>query len=225
MATTKETTKKSTTKKASTTKKSTAKTKVEETKTKVLEPNLDKLNMVKEEEMTMTKKRLTARELRRAIPKDLEVSIMNTTNGDFYYECQRTGTIIELNGFGDISEVDIEVLSIMKSRSKTILANNMLLIVDVISDEFDLEDVLTYLSINNNYANLGIEDGDCIDDIILNTTSKEFEDILEGMSKSFSVHIARRCIQLFREGNHDIQYRADRLCEKLGVEDIFIMEK
>ena len=45
------------------------------------------------------------------------------------------------------------------------------------------------------------------------------------MGKQFSVHIARRCLVLFREGNHDIQYKTDRLCEKLGVEDIFMMEK
>ena len=155
MATTKETTKKSTTKRN---------TKAKEVlKEQVLEPKLDKLNIEKEEEKTMTKKRLTARELRRAIPKNLEISIMNATNGDFYYECQRTGAVIELNGFGDITEVDIEVLSIMKTRSKTILANSMLLIVDVISDEFDLEDVLTYLSLDKYYAELDILDGDCID--------------------------------------------------------------
>ena len=170
------------------------------------------------------KKRYTSRELRKLISKDLEVTIMNTCPGTFYYECPRTGMVIELDGFGDCTEVEIEVLNTMKSRAKGIFKSFMIMVVDVISDEFDLEDILTYLSLDDKYKGLDIYDGECLDDIILKSTSDEFLRFTEKSDINLCVQIAKRCITLFREGEHDIQYRANTLCKRLGVEDIFLIE-
>ena len=172
------------------------------------------------------KKRYTSRELRKLISKDLEVTIMNTCCGTFYYECPKTHEIVELEEYGDCVEVSLELLSTMKNRSKNILKDCVVMIIDVFHDEYDLEDVLTYLQLDEKYEKLeDIYDADCLDELILTSNADTFDNLINKSDIGLCVQIARRSIVLFREGKHDISYKASALCKKLGVEDIMLMEE
>ena len=87
------------------------------------------------------------------IDKDLEITVVNNIRGSFVYS--NRGTIIELDSFGDEDFLTYgELKTMVSGRYKSLLQNFSLLITDVDSDEYTLEDVIKQLKLSKYYEKI-----------------------------------------------------------------------
>lgn len=160
-----------------------------------------------------SKKRLTT------IPKDLDVIIMNNTNGRFAYTCPRTQNRHDIDTFGDMDRITLAELSTMKNSHKIILDKFWILIIDVDSDEFTVEDVLYYLQLDKLYEEaLSNEE---IDNLLKKVALNKFEKILKSLNNVMAVKVIERAVMLFREGEFGDSNKMDIMEELVKREDLF----
>ncbi|WP_024622596.1 hypothetical protein, partial [Metaclostridioides mangenotii] len=91
-----------------------------------------------EDKETKKKRKITKKELRNNA-HNIEVEIMNISNGAIFYICKKTGEVIELNESGNSTIVTLEVLMNMKNQSKVMLNGLLLSIIDVYEDDISID--------------------------------------------------------------------------------------
>lgn len=174
------------------------------------------------------------KELRKLLTKDTEVLIMNNTQGHFYYSCPKTNVSVNLENFGDMQIVSLELLETMKRRAKLFFEDYMIMIIDVYpecEEELTVIDVLRYLDIYGLYRefenifdeeeNDSIYGEDFFDNLIINKSKDEFEKIAKRMNHKLLIQFANRCVELYKTGKFDSRYKMDTISILLKNEDLF----
>lgn len=162
------------------------------------------------------------RNKRLRLDKDLEVVVVNLTSGTFVYNDEKTLSRYVLTGFGDETTMTIEELQNMKSRRRAFLENMWIVIVDVLDNNYNVEDVIKYLRLENAY-NYGIE-AEYVDKFIIESDPNKFEIFIGNTDTAISKRICERAIQLYR--NEDLRDKnkmymiADALKNKDLIEDL-----
>ena len=151
--------------------------------------------------------------------RDIEVEVLNMTNGEFFYKCRKTKEELNLMERGNSDIVTLDFLLNMKNQHRALLERLDLVIIDVY-DDFELSDILEYLGLSKIYEDEKY-DVDYIEDAINDMDSEEFSNLVQNASIGLVVKIAERGIQLAKEGGFDSFFKRSCVAKRLGKEDIF----
>lgn len=163
--------------------------------------------------------------------KEIEVLIMNNLQGNFYYECPKTHIIIEMQNYGDVEVVTLDVLNAMKNSYKNILDNYWILIADVYSDDYTIEDIVQFLRLKEKYKfinSLLEKDKDSksiLDKIILNSSVKKFKEIINSLNNSLLIRLSERAVSLYKQKIFKDKFKMDTLAEALNEEVLALFDK
>ena len=155
-------------------------------------------NTVQAEEKPVKETRRTSSRRRVQIPKDVECVVMSLCNGELVYRDRRTSRLFEFPELWDSEIMKIEELSTMKNLARKFFKNSYITVVDVLDDEYTLEDVYEYLQIKTNTEILCAED---MDDIILDMDVNDFRTILQNRKEGgLRQRIVERAMKLYEDG-------------------------
>lgn len=155
-------------------------------------------NTVQAEEKPVKETRRTSSRRRVQIPKDVECVVMSLCNGELVYRDRRTSRLFEFPELGDSEIMTIEELSTMKNLARKFFKNSYITVVDVLDDEYTLEDIYEYLQIKTNTEILCAED---MDDIILDMDVNDFRTILQNRKEGgLRQRIVERAMKLYEDG-------------------------
>lgn len=177
---------------------------------------------VKNEEVVVAEVVRTKADIRKDLRKrarDIEVEVLNMTNGEFFYKCRKTKEELNLMERGNSDIVTLDFLLNMKNQHRALLERLDLVIIDVY-DDFELSDILEYLGLSKIYEDEKY-DVDYIEDAINNMDSEEFSNLVQNANIGLVVKIAERGIQLAKEGGFDSFFKRSCVAKRLGKEDIF----
>lgn len=172
-----------------------------------------------------TEEKVTTKPRKRVqVSRDLEVAFINFTSGGFIYIDPKTQNRYEMESYGDMDYITVGELLTMKNSNKSILDKFWILLVDVLSDDVELEDVLKYLQLDKKYEDFLTPDE--VDNLILKSNTGKFENIINKSDKNLSERIVERAILLFREGKFNDYSKMEVIKKVSGNEELFtIIEK
>lgn len=187
----------------------TAKTK----KTEVIE------EVIQEEKPAKETKKASSSRRRVQIPKDVECVVMSLCNGELVYRDRRTTRLFEFPELGDSEIMTIEELTTMKNLARKFFKNSYITVVDVLDDEYTLEDVYNYLQIKTETEILSAED---MDDIILDMDIDDFRTILRNRKEGgLRQRIVERAIKLYENSEFNDYSKMRVIKEVTGLDYLF----
>ena len=153
---------------------------------------------------------------------EIEVEILNLNSCATSCRGRDGRLIFEFNKSGDREFISLADLSEVANRYKGFFEKHLIAIIDIDTDEYDLEDIITYLNLDEIYQENEIEnyDTDYIGQI-LKLDAKKFKRFIEDANVELVRTIASRAVELFRNGKFDSRIKEEALCERLNREDLF----
>lgn len=143
--------------------------------------------------------------VKKSIPKDTPVIIVNNTAGQFYYAHDRIEHVIDLVEATSYAQITLADLKIMSQFSKAVFTEYSIVIADVLDDEFTLKDVYAYLDLMPVYEELLLiaknEDGfdtGMFERFAVNSSAKAFTQTITKMSKSAQKRIAQSVFHAYK---------------------------
>lgn len=195
-----------------TTKKTTTKPKAK----KVVEPVVEKI-----EEVTVRK---TYRELRNELrsKKDhIEVEIVNLNSGETFYRDRDGREVFRLTKPSDKEYILLSDVYDITNRHSGYFTNHLIAITDVISSEYDLEDILVYLNLEELYNDIERYDTDYVGYILTKLDMDKFERVVESSDIKLVNSLANRAVKLYREKKFDSRLKEDILARRLNRPSLF----
>lgn len=169
------------------------------------------------------KDKMSLRELRQELKKrkSLEVEIMSLSTGEIIYECPKTRYKFNLSKVGARESLELDVLTTLVNRSRGFFENHLITIVDFEDDEFTVEDLITYLGLQDIYTDIENTDVDYIAEILA-LDNDEFEKIINKKENELLVRkIAERAVYLYGQGEFDSHTKQRALSKRIGINDLF----
>ena len=141
---------------------------------------------------------------RKKMDLDIEVLVQNNRRGILNYNDGR-GALIELEEYGDEEYVSMRTLkSLSTGRNKTLLRTLSLIIIDVISEEVTLEDVLEELRLTKYYdkakEDMAIEEdlnAEVIDKFLDDASLDDIKRVMK--NKNLRTCVSERIIEKYKE--------------------------
>ena len=148
---------------------------------------------------------MAEKKLNRRVDPDTEIIVMNNVKGSFFYRSQGDGLVLDLDHFGDEEYVTFGDLKKMMKRKRVILEKLKLIIVDVDSEEYTVDDVVAALRLTDTYNELkSITDGEIgatgIEEFILNSESEDLERLMASKKSKLKNTILETAVELYRKG-------------------------
>ena len=155
---------------------------------------------------------------------EIEVEILNLNSCATSCRGRDGRLIFELNKSGDREFISLADISEVASRYKGFFEKHLIAIIDIDNDEYEIEDIITYLNLDEIYQENEIEnyDTDYIGQI-LKMDAKKFTRLVEDANTDLVKTIAGRAVELFKKGKFDSRLKEDALCKRLDREDLFEM--
>jgi len=137
--------------------------------------------------------------IRKAIPKDLEVMIVNNTPGTLVIATRNKEVNIILKEQGNTDYVTFGNLMQIKNASPLYFKNNW---IEVVGDStYTSEDIYKALGVDKFYTNfIKIDE---IEEILITKTAKEIEKIITNMSAGLKTAVTTKAKQLFDDEKLD----------------------
>lgn len=153
---------------------------------------------------------------------EIEVEILNLNSCATSCRGRDGRLIFELNKSGDREFISLADISEVASRYKGFFEKHLIAIIDIDNDEYEIEDIITYLNLDEIYQENEIEnyDTDYIGQI-LKMDAKKFKRLVEDADINLVKTIANRAVELFRNGKFDSRIKEESLCKRLHREDLF----
>ena len=219
---TKKTTVKKTTLKKDSTKKARTPKQIE-----VVEAIIDDIEVEETIEVEEVVPRKTYKELKREFRSkqyEIEVEILNLNSCATSCRGRDGRLIFEFNKSGDREFVSLADLLEVANRYKGYFEKHLIAIIDIDNDEYDLEDIITYLNLDEIYQDNGIEnyDTDYIGQI-LKLDTRKFERFIEDASEDLVRMVASRAVDLYQKKKFDSRIKEMALAKRLNREDLFEM--
>ncbi|HBN04396.1 MAG TPA: hypothetical protein DD434_01215, partial [Bacteroidales bacterium] len=79
---------------------------------------------------------------------------MNNTSGNLFYRCPKTNSVFDLYEYGDTDYITVDQLLAMNNSNRKILKELWIILLDVITEGVEIEDVWTYLGVDNLYNDI-----------------------------------------------------------------------
>ena len=155
---------------------------------------------------------------------EIEVEILNLNSCATSCRGRDGRLIFKFNRSGDREFISLADLLEVANRHKGFFEKHLIAIIDIDNDEYELEDIITYLNLDEIYQENEIEnyDTDYIGQI-LKMDTKKFKRLVEDADIKLVKTIAGRAVELFRNGKFDSRIKEEVLCARLNREDLFEM--
>ena len=155
---------------------------------------------------------------------EIEVEILNLNSCATSCRGRDGRLIFKFNRSGDREFISLADLLEVANRHKSFFEKHWIAIIDIDNDEYDLEDIITYLNLDEIYQENEIEnyDTDYVGQI-LKMDAKKFKRLVEDADIKLVKTIAGRAVELFRNGKFDSRIKEEVLCARLNREDLFEM--
>ena len=155
---------------------------------------------------------------------EIEVEILNLNSCATSCRGRDGRLIFKFNKSGDREFISLADLLEVANRHKSFFEKHWIAIIDIDNDEYDLEDIITYLNLDEIYQENEIEnyDTDYVGQI-LKMDAKKFKRLVEDADIKLVKTIAGRAVELFRNGKFDSRIKEEVLCARLNREDLFEM--
>lgn len=176
-------------------------------------------------EIEEIRSRKTLKELRQEFRKkkyEIEVEILNLNSCATTCRNREGRVIFDFNKSGDREFITLADASEVATRYKGFFEKHLIAIIDVDSDEYDIEDVIVYLNLDEIYQDNGIEnyDTDYIGQI-LKMDANKFKRLIEDADIELVKTVTNRAVELFRNGKFDSRIKEEVLSSRLGRDDLF----
>ena len=193
----------------------------------VVEAIVDDVKVEETVEVEEVVPRKTYGELKREFKSkqhEIEVEVLNLNACATSCRGRDGRLIFKFNKSGDREFISLADLLEVANRHKSFFEKHWITIIDIDNDEYDLEDVITYLNLDEIYQENEIEnyDTDYIGQI-LKMDTKKFKRLVEDVDIKLVKTIAGRAVELFRNGKFDSRIKEEVLCARLNREDLFEM--
>ena len=185
---------------------------------KVAEPKIDKVV----EEVV---ERKTYRQLRnelRTLKDHIEVEIVNLNAGETYYRDKDGREVFRLTKPSDKEYILLADVYDIANRHLGYFSDHIIAITDVVSDEYDLEDILEYLNLKEIYNEIERYDTDYVDYILNKLDINKFERIVESCDEKLVNSLSSRAVKLYRERKFDSRLKEEILAKRLNRESLFM---
>ena len=194
-------------------------------KVEVVEAIVDDVKVEETVEVEEVTPRKTYRELKKEFKSkqhEIEVEILNLNSCATSCRGRDGRLIFKFNKSGDREFISLADLLEVANRHKGFFEKHLIAIIDIDNDEYELEDIITYLNLDEIYQENEIEnyDTDYIGQI-LKMDTKKFKRLIEDADVKLAKTIAGRAVELFRNGKFDSRIKEEVLCAKLNREDLF----
>lgn len=194
-------------------------------KVEVVEAIVDDVKVVDEVKTEEIAPKKTYRELRselRKLKNDLEVEIINLNSCTTSCRDRHDRILFKLENTGDREYLTLGDLFEVANKYKGLFKKHLIAIIDVDSDDYTIEDILTYLNLEEIYQDNGIEnyDTDYVGQI-LKMDVRKFERFIEESSIELVKIVASRAVELYRQKKFDSRIKEQALATRLGREDLF----
>lgn len=163
------------------------------------------------------------RELRQELKKrkSLEVEIMSLSTGTVVYECPKTRYKFALGKVGARESLELDVLTTLVNRSRNIFENHLITIVDFEDEDYTVEDLITYLGLQDIYTDIENTDVDYIAEI-LKLDNDEFEELINKKGNDSLVEkVAERAVYLYKQKKFDSHTKQRLLSKRMNIDDLF----
>lgn len=186
----------------------------------IIEEKVEEKVEVKKPKKTKTKKRSKA-ELRKIL-QSAEVVIVNNDGCSIGYS--DNGIEIFLQSKGDTEIVEVEDLRKMHLRKKEFFNNYWILAIDVICEDetITLKDVYDYIGISKIYNEFENPDEDFFDDLLLETSVKDFKNIIEKMNNALILQLFGRAVNLYKNEEFTDSLKIKAIEKAMGRPDCFM---
>ena len=198
-----------------TTKKTTTKTRAK----KVAEPVVETKEVVKEEHIRKNYRQLRTELLE--LRDTIEVEIVNLNSGETFCRDKEGREIFRLTKPSAKEFVLLSDVYDMANRHRGYFSNHLIAITDVVSTEYDLEDILTYLNLEDLYDDIERYDTDYVGYILNNLDLNKFERIVQNADLKLVNSLANRAVKLYREKKFDSRLKEDILARRLKKHSLF----
>ena len=193
----------------------------------VVEAIVDDVKVEETVEVEEVVPRKTYRELKKEFKSkqyEIEVEILNLNSCATSCRGRDGRLIFKFNKSGDREFISLADLLEVANRHKGFFEKHLIAIIDIDRDEYELEDIITYLNLDEIYQENEIEnyDTDYIGQI-LKMDAKKFKRLVEDADIKLAKTIAGRAVELFRNGKFDSRIKEEVLCARLNREDLFEM--
>ena len=193
----------------------------------VVEAIVDDVKIEETVEVEEVVPRKTYRELKKEFKSkqyEIEVEILNLNSCATSCRGRDGRLIFKFNRSGDREFISLADLLEVANRHKGFFEKHLIAIIDIDSDEYELEDIITYLNLDEIYQENEIEnyDTDYVGQI-LKMDTKKFKRLVEDADIKLVKTIAGRAVELFRNGKFDSRIKEEALCARLNREDLFEM--
>ena len=193
----------------------------------VVEAIVDDVKVEETVEVEEVVPRKTYRELKKEFKSkqhEIEVEVLNLNSCATSCRGRDGRLIFKFNKSGDREFISLADLLEVANRHKGFFEKHLIAIIDIDNDEYDLEDIITYLNLDEIYQENEIEnyDTDYIGQI-LKMDAKKFKRLVEDADIKLVKTIAGRAVELFRNGKFDSRIKEEVLCARLNREDLFEM--
>ena len=193
----------------------------------VVEAIVDDVKVEETVEVEEVVHRKTYRELMKEFKSkqhEIEVEVLNLNSCGTSCRGRDGRLIFKFNKSGDREFISLADLLEVANRHKGFFEKHLIAIIDIDNDEYDLEDIITYLNLDEIYQENEIEnyDTDYIGQI-LKMDAKKFKRLVEDADIKLVKTIAGRAVELFRNGKFDSRIKEEVLCARLNREDLFEM--
>jgi len=169
--------------------------------------------------------RKTYRQLRnelRTLKDHIEVEIVNLNAGETYYRDRDGREVFRLSKPSDKEYISLADAYDMANRHSGYFSDHIIAITDVISDEYDLEDILEYLNLKEVYNEIERYDTDYIDHILNKLDINKFERIVESCDLKLVNSLSARAVKLYRERKFDSRLKEEILAKRLNRDSLFM---
>ena len=184
---------------------------------KVVEPKVEKVV----EEVV---ERKTYRQLRnelRNLKDHIEVEIVNLNSGETYYRDKDGREVFRLSKPSDKEYILLADVYDIANRHSGYFTDHVIAITDVVSDEYDLEDILEYLNLKEIYNDIERYDTDYIDYILNKLDMNKFERVVNSCDVKLVNSLAARAVKLYRERKFDSRLKEEIIDKRLNRHSLF----
>lgn len=165
------------------------------------------------------------------VDKNVEVLIVNNSNKRIIFDSPRMQTPIDLEQKGDQEFITVSDLRTMVNANRKMFESFTLIVVDIIHDDYTLEDLFRFVGLDKSYneyyslrpnsKDKSINTND-IENFILKSNGKRFEDILKNSSVELHNKIVQESVILFKEGKLNDYNKMNTIKVAVGNDDLFL---
>lgn len=143
---------------------------------------------------------------------DMRVSHANKM-GVFYFQLEPNESVI----------ISLEEIYEVKTKAKKCFTEHMIIITDVFSDDYSLEDIMAFLGLDNVYKGIDDPNSDFLEKFVVETNEDEFERMIQKKNKKEIKRIACKAMFLHYSDENDFTLSRGKeniLCKALKLDQL-----